>query len=224
VIHGDDVDADRIVLLADPRIARVPVVDCGEPLVDAREATEIAVDERQADAAGVFAQLRPGALDRLVRAQRLLRPGWQLVLVEGYRQAPLQRRYFDEYVATLRRANPQWTSARLVEMASRYIAPVEVAPHITGGAVDVTLAGPAGAVLWMGTEVNATPEESDGASRTYARNISPDARRNRILLGEVMTAAGFVNYPTEWWHWSVGDRYWAFRAGAPTAYYGPVAD
>jgi D-alanyl-D-alanine dipeptidase len=109
-------------------------------------------------------------------------------------------------------------------MASRYIAPVEVAPHITGGAVDVTLAGPAGAVLWMGTEVNATPEESDGASRTYARNISPDARRNRVLLGEVMTAAGFVNYPTEWWHWSVGDRYWAFRAGAPTAYYGPVAD
>ncbi|ABX41733.1 hypothetical protein Cphy_1358 [Lachnoclostridium phytofermentans ISDg] len=21
---------------------------------------------------------------------------------------------------------------------------------------------------------------------------------------------GFVNYPTEWWHWSYGGCYWAF--------------
>jgi hypothetical protein len=33
---------------------------------------------------------------------------------------------------------------------------------------------------------------------------------------------GFVNYPTEWWHWSYGDRYWALATGAPAACYGPV--
>jgi D-alanyl-D-alanine dipeptidase len=32
-----------------------------------------------------------------------------------------------------------------------------------------------------------------------------------------------VNYPTEWWHWSYGDRYWALMTGAPAALYGPVA-
>jgi len=31
-----------------------------------------------------------------------------------------------------------------------------------------------------------------------------------------------VNYPTEWWHWSYGDRYWAFVTGAPHALYGPT--
>ena len=35
-------------------------------------------------------------------------------------------------------------------------------------------------------------------------------------------AAGLVNYPTEWWHWSYGERYWAFSAGADHAVYGPI--
>ena len=33
---------------------------------------------------------------------------------------------------------------------------------------------------------------------------------------------GTMNYPTEWWHWSYGDRYWALLTGAPAALYGPV--
>jgi hypothetical protein len=36
-------------------------------------------------------------------------------------------------------------------------------------------------------------------------------------------SAGLVNYPTEWWHWSYGDRYWALLTGADHAIYGPVA-
>jgi zinc D-Ala-D-Ala dipeptidase len=31
-----------------------------------------------------------------------------------------------------------------------------------------------------------------------------------------------VNYPTEWWHWSYGDSYWALTTGAPAAIYGPI--
>jgi D-alanyl-D-alanine dipeptidase len=33
-----------------------------------------------------------------------------------------------------------------------------------------------------------------------------------------------VNYPTEWWHWSHGDRYWAFVTGADAAFYGEIPD
>lgn len=40
------------------------------------------------------------------------------------------------------------------------------------------------------------------------------------MLGEALSAAGLVNYPTEWWHWSYGDRYWALQTGAPAALYG----
>ena len=41
-------------------------------------------------------------------------------------------------------------------------------------------------------------------------------------LGCPVNAAGLVNYPTEWWHWSYGDRYWALATGADRAMYGPV--
>jgi D-alanyl-D-alanine dipeptidase len=40
----------------------------------------------------------------------------------------------------------------------------------------------------------------------------------------VLSAQGLVNYPTEWWHWSYGDRYWALVTGAPHAPYGPIVE
>lgn len=46
------------------------------------------------------------------------------------------------------------------------------------------------------------------------------AKKNRKLLLDVMKAQGFVNYPTEWWHFSYGDRYWAYHQQAPCAIYG----
>jgi len=45
-----------------------------------------------------------------------------------------------------------------------------------------------------------------------------------MLLGRVLGGAGLVNYPTEWWHWSYGDRYWALMTGAPAALHGPVGE
>jgi D-alanyl-D-alanine dipeptidase len=63
---------------------------------------------------------------------------------------------------------------------------------------------------------------SNGACYFAATNISREARTNRALLAEVLTAAGLVNYPTEWWHWSYGDRYWAYAEDHPAALYGPA--
>ena len=62
----------------------------------------------------------------------------------------------------------------------------------------------------MGTQIDATPEASDGATAFDAPGLSPNARANRARLAACLGAVGFVNYPTEWWHWSYGDRYWAF--------------
>ncbi|NRQ35951.1 dipeptidase [Nonomuraea sp. NN258] len=211
-----------IVLLADERISAVPVRECHEPLVDVREAAEIEVDGRQADPDGDYARVRLGVLRRLRRAQSCLPQGYRLVVVEGYRPPELQESYFAERVAFLREQHPDWPAARAHREASRYISPPEVAPHTTGGAVDLTLRGPDGRLCWMGTEVNATPEDSQEACYTDAANISHEAAANRARLRAAMARAGFVNYPTEWWHWSTGDRYWAFTAGEALAHYGPL--
>lgn len=211
----------EIVLMSDPKIAAVPVADCGEPLVDVRLHDALAVDSRRADRTGAFAHLREGVLIRLLRAQTLLPDGIRLLLVEGYRPPALQRDYFEEYAGRLREDNPDWSPTRVRDAASRYVSPPEIAPHSAGAAVDLTLISADGHELDMGTRLNANPEDSDGACYTAAGNITPGARANRRVLGAALTAAGLVNYPTEWWHWSYGDRYWALSVGAAGAVYGP---
>lgn len=209
-----------LILMSDPRVAAIPVVDCGEPLVDVR-GTTLLVDERRSDPAGAFAHLRQGVLDRLLHAESLLPAGLRLLFVEGYRPPDLQQCYFEEYADGLRVANPAWTQDQVHEAASRYVSPPQIAPHSAGAAVDLTLVNADGTELDMGTRVNASPEESDGACYTHAASISSHARTNRATLAAALSAAGLVNYATEFWHWSHGDRYWALMTNQPTALYGP---
>ena len=79
------------------------------------------------------------------------------------------------------------------------------------------------AELDLGTRVDADPEESSGRCSTASPDIDPGARENRRVLMAARTAVGLVNYPTEWWHWSSGDRYRAVVAGAAAACYGPTS-
>ncbi|MFJ2263673.1 M15 family metallopeptidase [Streptomyces sp. NPDC087844] len=211
-----------IILLSDPRVARTPVEECGEPLADLRTDGRLRMDARQADGDGSYAHLRTGALERLVEAQRRLPDGVRFLVVEGFRPPGLQRRYYEEYEAVMRTVHPDASQARVREVTSAYIAPPEVAPHVSGGAVDLTLCTDDGTELPLGTAVNATPEESAGACRTATPGIDTEARAHRELMERALTAAGFVNYPTEWWHWSYGDRYWALATGRSAARYGPT--
>ncbi|MEV0969398.1 M15 family metallopeptidase [Microtetraspora glauca] len=209
-----------IVLISDPRVTSLPVAECGEPLSDVRG--RLRVDGRLADDAGAYAHLREGVLARLEDAQALLPAGCHIVVVEGYRPLALQRKYFEDYKDELRATYPEMSPEELHSAASRYVSPIEVAPHTAGAAVDLTLCDDDGVELDMGTAVNDNPEESDGACYTDAPDISADARQNRKILSTALETAGLVNYPTEWWHWSYGDRYWAMTTGAEAAVYGPV--
>ncbi|MCX4632348.1 M15 family metallopeptidase [Streptomyces sp. NBC_01443] len=211
-----------IVLMADPSVSAIAVHECGEALVDVRTGAKLLVDARKADPADHYAHLREGVLQRLLQAQDLLPQGLRLLFVEGYRPPSLQREYFDEYRDGLRAQCSELTEAELYAAASRYVSPPDIAPHSAGAAVDLTLADGDGTELDLGTRMNATPEESAGACYTHAPNISPEARAHRAALGAALSAAGLVNYPTEWWHWSYGDRYWALSKNAPAALYGPT--
>ncbi len=204
-----------------PEVAAIPVHECGEPLVSAEADGTLQIDSRRRDDAGAFAHLREGVLARLVRAQESLPDGLRLLFVEGYRPLSLQRAYFDGYAQELRGINPGWSPAEVHTAASRYVSPPEIAPHSAGAAVDLTLVTADGDELDMGTQLNDSPEMSDGACYTSAENVGAEARANRALLVTSLTAAGMVNYPTEWWHWSYGDRYWALVAGSGNAVYGP---
>jgi D-alanyl-D-alanine dipeptidase len=200
-----------IILLSDPRVAAVPLHESGEPLV--------ALDGSFGPARAL---VRQGLADRLEGAQRDLPPGIALRVVEGHRAAADQQAIIDRYSAEVCAAHPGISPADLDVLTSRFVSPVAVAPHVAGAAVDLTLVDVTGEELDMGTPIDATPEQSDGACYFAAAGISADARAHRELLAGVLGRAGLVNYPTEWWHWSFGDRYWALTTGADAALYGPA--
>lgn len=200
------------ILLSDERVRALPVVECGEPLV-----------RLPADLSPAGALVRAGLADRLAAADACLPPGIRLRVVEGHRSVERQRAIIGSYAAELRALHPGIGRGELERLTSRFVSPVDVAPHVAGAAVDLTLVDACGDELDLGTAIDATPEESDGRCWFAADGIGADARAHRNLLSQVLHGAGLVNYPTEWWHWSHGDRYWALVSGADHAMYGPVA-
>ncbi|CUR58080.1 Peptidase M15D vanX D-ala-D-ala dipeptidase [metagenome] len=200
-----------IVLLSDPQVAAVPVRESGEELVRLNPSFGPAC-----------AFVRRGLAERLTRAQLALPLGIALRVVEGHRSVADQRAIIAAYSAEVCAAHPGISPEDLHRLTSRFVSPVDVAPHVAGAAVDLTLVDACGDELDLGTPIDATPEQSGGACYFAASGISADARAHRDLLARVLTGAGLVNYPTEWWHWSFGDRYWALTTGADCAPYGPV--
>ncbi|CUR57064.1 Peptidase M15D vanX D-ala-D-ala dipeptidase [metagenome] len=198
------------ILLSDPRVVAIDVLDNAEPLV------------RLDQALGRRSFVRSGVARRLATAQALLPAGIHLHVVEGHRSLSSQAAIVASYSAELCAVHPGISPDDLHRLASRFVAPVEVAPHVAGAAVDVTLLDADGDELDLGTPIDATPEQSGGRCYFDAADISADARANRALLAAALGSAGLVNYPTEWWHWSYGDRYWALLTGAPHALYGPL--
>jgi D-alanyl-D-alanine dipeptidase len=210
------------LLLADQSIAAVLIIECGESMVDLREVSELRVDERKQDPAGSWAQVRTGVRDRLLRAQRLLPPGYRFLVIEGFRPVEVQARSFEEHIAKVAKRHPGLSRAALHREASVFMSPPQVAPHCTGGAVDITLCHDDGTEFDMGTPVNADPFDCAGGSYTSATTIPDEATINRAVLGSALEVVGFTNYPTTWWHWSYGDRYWAAVRKTVAIYGSPV--
>jgi len=210
------------VLLSDPRVSSLPVDAVDEPLVDVRTLPGIRLNDLYAGD-GSYVYMREGLANRLVAAQQALPAGYGFVVYEGLRAQHMQEFYFETYHSDLLSADPTLTDDECFRLTSRFISPPDIAPHVSGAALDLTLCDDNGTELDLGTPINATPETSCGACYTAATDIDPAARRHRDVMGAALRSAGFVNYPTEWWHWSYGDRYWAWSTGADAAIYGPVS-
>jgi D-alanyl-D-alanine dipeptidase len=200
------------ILLSDERVRAVPLIESGEPLV-----------RLPASLSPAGALVRAGLADRLMAADLQLPRGVRLRVVEGFRPVEQQRAIITSYAAQVRAHHPGIDDVELARLTSRFVSPVDVAPHVAGAAADLTLVDVCGDELDLGTPIDATPEDSDGRCYFAADGIGADARAHRELLAAVLTRQGLVNYPTEWWHWSFGDRYWALVTGARHALHGPLS-
>ncbi|GIT90979.1 hypothetical protein JANAI62_14340 [Jannaschia pagri] len=156
----------------------------------------------------------------------------ELWVFDAWRPIAVQNHFHDHWMPRhLRDLHPTWTAERIATEVEKYWArgsagppdPLSPPPHATGAAVDLTIRYRHGAELFMGTIFDDVSE----ASNTDYFEEEPsglafsarEARANRRLLYWLMVEAGFVNNPTEWWHFSKGDQMWARLSGEKAAYY-----
>jgi zinc D-Ala-D-Ala dipeptidase len=209
----------KLILVDDPRVLAIPIRECGKPLVDLCEYPLLATTRHPKARSEAETRLhcREEVAQRLLRADARLPEGVRLLIVECHRPLEIQDAYWEEQLEALRERHPDWPEDKLAEENAKFVAPPEIVPpHSTGGAVDVVLVDAEGEELDMGSSLN----EKGPRMRTDARELPQEAKRNRIALLEAMESVGFVNYPHEWWHFSYGDRYWAYVKGEPVAIYG----
>ena len=120
----------------------------------------------------------------LDNAQRSLPPHFALKVVSGYRDESEQKSLQQEF-----------SDSRQVAVESG---------HSTGGAVDVIL-------LYCGKEIDCGGNylEFTPSTPTWSKELTSLQKRCRFILYDAMTAAGFINYPLEWWHFCYGDKMYA---------------
>jgi hypothetical protein len=73
-----------LILLSDPRVHRVRVVDCGEPLAEVDVVPRLRLDPRERDAEGAYGRVRVGVLDRLSFAAASIPDGVEPLIIEGH--------------------------------------------------------------------------------------------------------------------------------------------
>lgn len=210
---------DRLrTYLDEPAANMIPTVEGGEPLVDLRE-----VDTNRRL---VFApqmtdfRMRAGAALRLLQAAEALHLlGYQLFILETLRPKAVQQQLFEDISRQCEADYPDLDAAERYRLITQFIADPyrSIPPHLTGGAVDLALMQNQERVD-MGSGVNALEERS----HLLSEQIPPLAQAQRRLLLLAMLQAGFAPMPSEWWHYSYGDGYWAAYAQQPQAIYAQV--
>lgn len=220
-------DIAEIILIADPRITEIPIKDNQEQLVDLYYKNEICCDKTSNHLDGRF-KVRETVFDKLKQAQMLLPPGLRFCIYEAYRSLALQEKFFLCRFAETKCHYPAWDYIDLFNETVKLVSPVvnldssiNIPPHSTGGAIDIYLIDNNGNPVDMGLHPKDAIEDKDGSfAATYSKIISNDASRYRKVMCDSLSSVGFVNYPTEYWHWGYGDRYWAYHTGAAHAIYG----
>jgi D-alanyl-D-alanine dipeptidase len=219
---------NKILSIVDPKVLAIPIKENHEPLIDLKDQNIIVFGPSPEIPDNTdYTKLRVSVYKKLVEAQKLLPDNLKFRLYEGYRSLQLQEKLFNNRYQELEIKYPSWNKERIFTETVKLVSPVinfdgskNIPAHSTGGAFDIYLIDEKGELMDMGIETKDWAKDTDGSiSQTDSKNISEQAQKYRKIMSEVLTKVGFVNYPTEYWHWSYGDRYWAYNKKEPFALY-----
>ncbi len=221
------IELQPLVFLAGKSPELIPVRDNGEKMIplasalkDAGSRIILTAGEAEYGAQTLSTHaMRQNALERLLKAEKLLagiNKDLTFKITDSFRPISLQKQYFDKVTANL--SAQGLSGEELYIRTTQVIAdPKSFPPHACGGTLDITIYTiKTKQNLNMGSVLD---DVADPKARTFHPDIPKEAQENRLLLYWVLTEVGFVNTPSEWWHYSYGDREWAIKTNQPSAIY-----
>ncbi len=138
----------------------------------------------------------PEIAERIAHAQKMLRkdfPSFSFLIYDAARPMSIQKQMFQTVQGT----------DKEIYVASPYFGG---GYHNYGLAVDLTIVDDKGTALDMGSDFDCFDDIShvgDEEALVASGRISAQARKNREMLLKYMSAAGFDQNPTEWWHFQI---------------------
>ena len=171
--------------------------------------------------------LRKTVFEKLIEALNLLPKEYGFILYDGYRPLQVQQHLFQLFSEEIKNNNPNYSEEEILEATLKFVAlpsvePYKTSPHITGGAIDLTLGDLEGNPLDLGNAFDEMSEKSATCYYEQHPGENEEALKNRRLLYNALTAAGFTNYSEEWWHFDYGNVTWARRVNALETMYSAV--
>jgi len=146
-----------------------------------------------------------------------INPNYTIQVLSGFRDMSKQIKMFKKQLSFISQKRFYQNSIDLYEKVHQYIAVPSVAGHPTGGAVDLLIIN----------KMTKEPIEfgsdyldfNNPNIKYFSKSISLESRKNRKLLRQIMTQNEFAPFDGEWWHFSYGDKEWAFYYKKPNAIY-----
>lgn len=170
-------------------------------------------------------------LERLLKALNSLPSQYGFLVWDVYRPRAIQATLFDWMSEEIRKKMPHLTDEENYVETRKYVSlPSKVgeeycAPHLSGGAIDLTLIELAtGTPLDMGTPFD---DCSEIAHRDYFELMEQMTvkeriiKEHRLMLRLAMEEVGFTSYQYEWWHYDLGTILWSRSLNQPPVF-GPL--
>ncbi len=216
--------------IADALVKAIPIRECQEKVIDLLEVKEprlkprSAVDTSYCPAYEGYSRVRLGVYRRLVSMLRYLPKDIGIAYSEGFRPFSKQKEYFDAIFKDFLHKTKDGKEA--YGEAAKLVSPfIDNKPtHCTGAAIDMALFRIKDDSNLEVLDMGLYDSSKDNDNETFTTSITEIQKENRLLLLKSATKAGLVNYGYEWWHYSYGDRAWAYAKGEKYAIYDLVVD
>ena len=169
--------------------------------------------------------LRKGVIERLNEAQKSLPQGYHLAIGDALRTEEIVLGLYRYYFDKKKKEEPGLSDEEIDLWLRNVLAmPDDPVPpgHMTGGAVDVSLADDKGEKIPLEVDKKVIP--GDEQSFTFCPKLPADIKEKRKILYDALINVGFYNYSREYWHYFFGDAYWAVRRKTKKAIYGIARD